>query len=69
MDERKALWKEETMQRMSFQAWKRLVDAALLAGCGMVGDDLPDYGYWDAYEDGVDPRTVAKRVIRAAGEY
>ena len=32
-------------------------------------DDLPDYCYADAFEDGVKPATAARRAIGAAQEY
>ena len=54
---------------MTFQQWMRKVDAIIDAITGMSADDLPDYCYADAFEDGVKPATAARRAIGAAQEY
>ena len=53
----------------TFDQWMRSVNAAIEAAYGLTADDLPDYGYADAYADGVPPRTAAARAIRAAGDF
>ena len=52
----------------TYETWKAEVDQWLSRLCGLVSDDLPDWGYADAYEDGVPPKTVARRVMRAADD-
>jgi hypothetical protein len=54
---------------MDYTAWKKQVDAELEALCGMSSDDLPDYGYADAFEQGRSARSVAKAALRAAKEF
>lgn len=54
-------------RKLSFDDWMKLVDfhiARMLSG--LTSDDLPDYLYRDAYDDGHIPHTVARRAIRAA---
>jgi hypothetical protein len=55
--------------KKTFEQWKREVDAAILALCGLTADDLPDYGYADAYEDGKSPKATARAAIKAAGDF
>lgn len=50
-----------------FDEWKKRVDVAIIAICGLGADDLPDYDYYNAFEAGKDPAAVAKAAIRAAG--
>lgn len=49
-----------------FSEWIQRVDNALEAHCGLTSEDLPDYLYADAYEDGESPKKVARRAYRAA---
>ena len=49
-----------------YARWLREVDAEigrLYLGCSL--DDLCDYCYRDAFDDGVSPRVTARRAIRA----
>ena len=52
----------------SFDEWMRAVNAAVQRKTGgLSADDLSDYCYADAYEEGIPPSTVAGLAIRAAG--
>lgn len=53
----------------SFDEWMRVVSAAVWRLAGMAADDLPDYCYRDAYEDGVRPVAAARQAVRAAREF
>lgn len=52
----------------TFEHWMRAVDNVLSSIAGLVSEDLPDYCYADAYEDGYSPAATAKRALRAAHE-
>jgi len=56
--------------KRTFEQWKAIVNAIVesLAG-GLSSDDLPDYDYRTAYENGVSPSTAARKAIRAAREF
>jgi hypothetical protein len=57
------------MAPKDFDSWKKQVDAILVRLCGMSSDDLPDYGYADAFENGCSAKVTAKRALRAAKEF
>ena len=48
---------------MTYEAWKMKVDKHLVKICGLEGDDLPDWGYWTAWDDGEHPYDVACEVL------
>ena len=48
--------------------WKRVVAAVGHLTGGLHPDDLPDYCYADAHEDGLTPVQTARLAIRAARE-
>ena len=54
--------------RLSFEAWKYVVNTHIQRLAGLDADDLPDFGYRDAYDDGATPLATAKRAIKAAQE-
>lgn len=53
--------------KISFDAWKKLVDRAVIALSGLSADDLEDCPYMDWYENGTKPETAAKRAVKRAG--
>jgi hypothetical protein len=57
------------MAPKDFDSWKKQVDAILIRLCGMSSDDLPDYGYANAFENGCSAAVTAKRALRAAKEF
>ena len=50
----------------TFDEWKAAVNAALLRTIDCEADDLPDYDYAAAYEDGRTPSATARRAIAYA---
>lgn len=50
---------------MFFEEFMNAVDAELLNLLGVTSEDLPDYGYMDAWEAGEDPEEVAMNVIES----
>jgi hypothetical protein len=58
------------MAKLTFDAWKAMVDKAIADKTGgFTGDDLPNWDYWTAWDSGVSATTAAARVIRAARGY
>lgn len=51
-----------------FDAWMAKVNAILERKTGLDSNDLPDFCYLDAYEDGATPSQAAASAIRAARE-
>ncbi len=52
---------------MTFRQWMRLVDLALLARVSLTHHDLADFGFRDAFEDGISPEEVAAEMLDAEG--
>jgi len=52
-----------------FTAWMAKVNAHMVKYCTMGADDLPDWNYRDAYDDGMSPSQAARSAIRAAKDY
>jgi hypothetical protein len=51
---------------MCFDDYMSQVDLWLLDMCDLTSADLPDYDFWNAYEDLVPAKICARRVIAAA---
>lgn len=56
-------------QDKGFLAFIEKVNARLIQICGMDSRDLPDYDYWNAYENLLSPGITAREAIRNAGGY
>lgn len=54
------------MVKLTFEQWKKLVDQAVVALCGLSSDDLPDVDYYTWYSQGVTPKAAAKKAIHLA---
>ena len=54
---------------MTFQEWKKKVDASIEKKCGLDSDGLPDWDYYTAWQEGVTPSSAATQAIRAAREF
>ena len=54
--------------KRTFQEWMHVVSAEIEALTGLWAEDLPDVCYRDWYEDGVGPKSAARRAIRYATE-
>jgi hypothetical protein len=55
--------------RLTFDAWMRAVDEALIRKVGVSSNDLPDWTYRDAYEDGLTADEAAGAALDAAHGY
>jgi hypothetical protein len=51
----------------SFPSWMAKVDAHLVSYCGLDHMCLPDAQYWDAWNDGTDPKDMAIEVLAEEG--
>ena len=54
------------MRKQTFEEWYAEVDQWVIRKCGLGPDDLPDWNYRDAYEDGIRASLAAAQAIRAA---
>ena len=54
---------------LSFEEWKKLVDAELVSRIGLDSDCLPDWRYYDSWKEGDSPKTAAKAAMAAASEF
>lgn len=52
--------------KLTYEEWKRQVNACVHTLTGLDADDLPDFAYRDAYEAGRTPAATARAVFRAA---
>ena len=50
----------------AFSKWMGKVNARLIEKTGMTSEDLPDCCYRDWFDDGMQPRSAAAQVIKAA---
>jgi hypothetical protein len=55
--------------KRSFEQWMADVDRCLEQKCGLTHEDLPDWGYYDAYDDGMTPKGAAIKAIKASDEF
>jgi len=53
----------------AYSAWMKKVDAIIVKKCGLGADDLPDFNYLDAFEDGFSPAAAAKEAIKWAKDF
>lgn len=51
-----------------FRLWMAQVDVLILRKTGVTSNDLPDFCYRDAFDDGATPNKAAQRAIKAAKE-
>ena len=51
----------------NFETWMAEVDRRLVLACGMGVDDLPDYNYRDAFDEGISPKEIANEALDEAG--
>lgn len=55
------------MSKVSFEEWKRQLDALLRAKYGLESSDLADCAYRDWYERGVSAKSAARKALRENG--
>lgn len=51
----------------TFEQWMQRVNQILGSTIGLDADDLPDWHYYDAWEDGVPPKEAAREALEYAG--
>jgi hypothetical protein len=44
---------------LTFEQWKKQVDAVLASKIGASSDDLPDFPAWDCWHEGLSPKDGA----------
>lgn len=52
--------------KLSFEDWKREVDAEIKRRTTMTSDDLPDWNYRGAYEEGLTSKRAAAKALQHA---
>jgi hypothetical protein len=52
---------------MTFENWKKEVNAKLIHFCGIPCDLFPDWDYWSAWKDGEGTTQAAVQVMEANG--
>lgn len=52
--------------KLSFENWMREVNAEISRRTSMVSDDLPDWRYRDAYDEGMTAKRAAAKAIQNA---
>lgn len=52
---------------VNFEQWKKKVDQAINKEASITSDDLPDFSYYDAWEDGLTPGEAAQEALKEAG--
>lgn len=52
---------------LTFQQWKSQVNREIGRIVGLSADDLPDQAYWDMWEAGQSPKSVAQEVLAEEG--
>lgn len=55
------------MTKDTFAQWMQKVDSEIESVCGLTSHDLEDFGYRDAYDDGVGAIATACEVLDANG--
>lgn len=55
--------------KMSFEQWRAKVNMYVEMYIGLGCDDLPDWDYWYAWNDGMSPSKAASEVVRNAKSY
>ena len=54
---------------LTFEQWKNEVNRHLINLSGVGCDDIEDWDYWNAYDDGMSPKVAAKKALNAAMGY
>lgn len=57
------------MKKDTFEVWQNKVNAIIEKRTGFGIDDLPDFDYWNYWDDGVSPSQTATEVIQNARDY
>lgn len=54
--------------QLTFEQWKKEVDDCIGSLCGLGANDLPDWNYWTAWNDSVQPYDASREVVENACE-
>lgn len=57
----------DTAQQAKFDKWMEKVNVQIASMSGLSADDIEDYGYWDAWDDGISPKSAARDALENAG--
>ena len=57
------------MKQLSFDEWKTQVNIIVIRLSGMECDDLPDFDYYQDYQDSIPPSQTAHNVVEDAQDY
>jgi hypothetical protein len=52
--------------KITWEQWRREVDAEIMRRVSMTSDDLPDWNYRGAYEEGLTAKRAAAKAIQYA---
>ena len=62
--------KKDQINGLTFDEWMQRVNAKLISLTGgFTADDLPDYCYWDCWNDGMNTVETAKEAFQNAKDY
>jgi hypothetical protein len=56
-------------RKLTFEQWMIVVSQIMNNLCGMGPDDLPDWSYRRAYDEGKSPDRAARAAIKAARDF
>lgn len=56
-----------TDEDIKFKRWKRVVDAYIIAKCGLTSEDIDDWDYRMAFDCGYTPKDAAMEALEEAG--
>ena len=59
---------EQYDQKAAYDEFMQDVDYFIERRIGATSADLPDCPYWDWFDDGVSPKSAARRAIRYAND-
>lgn len=57
------------MSKLNFQAWLAECDRQAWATIGCSTSDLPDWDWWNAWNDGMSPGRAVREALKAAGGF
>jgi hypothetical protein len=58
---------EQATEATRYENWKWRVNNAIVKTTGLGADDIDDWDYYSAFQDGMKPETAARKALRAAG--
>jgi hypothetical protein len=55
----------ESLEKMSFDKWKQLIENIIFAKLNMHCNDLPDEDYWVNWNNGITPHYMANIILKS----